>query len=683
MSDEFNNIQDKIRLNGVKNISTENLIFYLYYATKNPELKTIDKKKIEDYFYKINYSFFFENIFTNTGNYSQLSIIIVGLLIPFYLNYPRMYNLGFFGFLIGISSFVSLYQLVHSLYGSFFPSASRLFITLNIIFYFVFFVLFNKLNHISLFFISSIVSFCIINYLYRLILTTPSKSNNYNKLNVTFENKKDFMEYDYILADVCNEIIKRFGLKLPSGKMLYSYLTVFKIGDNKHKVSDFLVNLFSPFLTIGYNYFLGSFLNSLVNNEYNGTDLNVIPIIGISPFSSKYLTCQANYVLPIEFNFNSFLHEFYQEKELDDEQYRIFVKAIKRINFELLDKYQPKFEKIESLSKEELKKHLKKGSKDRNHILIQLEEFFKDKEIIGKNDNLSNHFDNNDYIVKLKDYIKDSNIKEKDKYDAIQLYHKINQTLEIKTNFSKSENNMKKNTLTNDYTENIDLAIQVLLDDENIKNESKVLLKELCQNYVDYFRKNIKEEKLYGYNYNLLTYSLFNRDFRLGSNSIFIFLMRLISTYVLFSRPITSPWLLSIFALIPVIGFDKYFKYFTEDNFIMKYLSMGMDDEYFKEEFKNEINNNTILKKAEKFIYKFLLYIFIALPFLQFYNNVFYGLTFSPNYVNIIYQIIFIINLIGTMNADSLGLEPLTFNIVFWILVLIISTIIYFIFKNK
>ena len=685
MTTKFNSIQVKIRNNGAKDISSEDLLFYLGHATKNNNLKTINKQRIENYFYDINRSYFFENIFTNKGNYSQLALYFIGLLIPLYMNYPKMYNLGFIGFFIGILSFISLYQFVNTLYGNFFPSASRLFIFLSIAFYIVFFLFFNKLNHISLFFISCIVSFCIINYIYRLILTVPTKSNIYNKLNVTFEDKKDYMDYDYILEDVCKEVINRFGMKLPSGKMLYSYLTVFKIGENKNKVSDFLVNLFSPFITLIYNYYLGSFLDSIMNKDYNGKELKVIPIIGLNHESKTYLTCQANYVLPIEFNFNSFIHEFYQERELDDDQYRIFLKCIKRINYELLDKYKPKFVKLEDLQPEELAEHLKNNVKDKNHILVQLENFFKDKDIELK-------FDNKDYLRSLKDFIKNADIKDVDRDAAIQLFHKINQTLEIKTNHNRSNMNKEKNTMKknektkgypDDFGENIDLAIQVLLDNEDIKKESKVLLKKLSQNYVDYFRKNIRENRLYGYNYNLWTYPYFDREYREGSNTIFLMLIRLISTFVLFARPITSGWLLSIFALIPVIEYKNYFKYFNEDSWIMKYLGMGIDDEYFIDNYNDDINNNNITNKGFKILYKFLLFIFIALPFLQFYNNTFYGLTFSPNYMNIFYQFIFILNLIGNIYADSLGLERMSFNIIFWVIFFIILLILYFVFKNK
>ena len=681
MSTEFNSIQDDLKKKDIKNISSRKLISYLYFASKNPQIKEFDEKKIENFFYDINYSFYFENIFVNKGNYSQLSIYFIGLLIPFYLYYPRFYNLGAFGFFVGIVSFLLLYQFINTLYGNFFPSAGRIFLAINIIFYCLFFLLFNKLNHISLFFISSIVSFCIINYIYRLILTIPTKSNKYNKFRATFKDNKNYIEYDYNLELVCNEVVRRFGLKLPSGRMLYSYLTVFKINKNENKISDFLTNLFSPFITLIYNYYLGVFLGSLTNPEYDDKDRYVIPIIGGSTESKKYIACQANYVLPIEFNFNSFIHEFYQERELNDEQYRIFIKAIKRINHELLSKYQPKFIKLENLDKEELKKHLKNTntngkSIDKNHILVQLENFFKDK-------NIQLEFDENNYLESLSNFIKNADIKESDRKNALELFHKIDQTLEIKTNFNKNEDNKKKNTLTNNFTENATLAIEVLLDNENVNNESKELLQKLCRKYVDYFRQNIREDKLHGYNYNLWTFKYFDREFRESSNKMFYLLIRLISVYILFARPLSSPWFLSILVLMPRITFVKYFLYYiNDDSGIMKYLSMGVDSEYFKEIYKNNINNNTFVVKGIKMIFKFLFYIIIALPFLQFFNNTMYGLTFTPNYLNVLYQMVFVVNLIGNI-YPPFGFDEMSFNIVYWILFFIISLVLYFVLKKK
>ena len=679
MASTLSLIEENIRKKDIKDISNKDLIYYLYYITNNSELKVYDQKKIEDYLYKINYSYFYENIFSNKGNYSTISLFIIGLMIPFYMNYPKFYNLGGLGFIIGISSFLLLYQQVNTLFGMFFPSAARLFIVFSVIFYLVFFILYNKLNHITLFFISSIVSFCIINYFYKILLTLPTKGNIYNKLKAKYEEKKNVYEYDINSEKVCNEVIKRFGLKLPSGNMLYSYLTVFKIGDNNQKLYDFLTCIFSPLITLIYNFYLGNFLESITNTDYNNQEMNVIPLIGGTAESKNYLGCKANYVLPIEFNFNSFLHEYYDEDKLDDDTYRIFIKGIKRINYELLEKYQPKFVKLEDVEPAELMKQLKKNAKDKNHILVQLEDFFKSKGIPfeldqtnldskGNKNNQGNTL--NDYIKKLKDFIDNSEIQEKDKINALELYHKILQTLDVSVNTSWEKDN--------EFIDDAKLAIEVLLENENIDKNNKKLLKNLCENYVSYFQKYTKEKKFYGYNYNLWTFKYFNQEIRLGANKWFYSLVRIISVYILFARPITSPWFLSILVLLPYIRFEQYVKYFDKSN-IMKYLSMGVDTEYFIQAFENNVNNNNIIKKSKNTILKVILYLLILTPFLQFFNNVFYGQTFSPLYMNIFWQAVFIINLIGNYMIDSKN--TMVWNIIYWFIVFIISIIIYFVKK--
>ena len=204
-------------------------------------------------------------------------------------------------------------------------------------------------------------------------------------------------------------------------------------------------------------------------------------------------------------------------------------------------------------------------------------------------------------------------------------------------------------------------------------------MKNLCVNYVETFRKYSQEGILYGYNYNLYTFKYFNRNIRLASNKVFNFIVRLISVYILFARPITSPWLLATFLLIPSIQFDNYFKYFSENNIFMKYLGLGMDSEYFvSNDFDNNKNNPSF---DWNLIYKIIIYIPLTL-FLQYYNNVFYGLTFTPNYLNIISQGIFIFNLFLLMNNFT-GFDDITLNIIYWMTILLILIIIYFVKIKK
>ena len=674
MSSEYNKLEDELRTTDIKKISTKKLIRFLYLNTKNDEIKEYNEKKIEDYFLKINYSFFYENIFTNTQNYSTVSMYIIALLIPFYINYPRFYNLGGFGFFIGLSGFLGLYYFINTTFGVFFPSASRLFLILSILFYGIFFLLMNKLNHVSLFFISCIVSFVVINYIYRIVLTSPSKKNTFNNFYIEYNNdqtNKKYIEFNYIIKNVCNEIIERFKLKLPSGRMLYSYLTVFKITSNKNKWSGFLSNLFSPLLSIFYLSYLGNYLTTIKNNSYKNIDLNVLPIIGVTDKSKSYVDCQANYVLPIEFNFNLFLNQYYTEKKLDDNTYQHFVKALKRISSDLLNIYQPKFSKV-PFNSQNISDHIsynKEIKTNNNHILNQIKKLLHSYNIDFNNNNTSN----GDYIDKLLNIINNPEIPYKSQKEALNLMMKINQTLRVQT---KDEPNNKGK-----ITEDVRLAIEVLLEDTQINAEYKPLLKDLCEKYASHMKKNLQNEKLYGFNYNLWTYPIFNNEVVQKSNDWFYWLLKLLSCYVLFGRPITSPWLMTTLLVLTSSNFSFYVKDMASNSSWMKYLGMGLDNQYFEESFDGLEKNNTTVNKSIRTLTKIILYLFIALPFLQFYNNVFYGMTFNPLYYNIIYQFIFIVHILFCFIKEPFGLHIMIFNILYFIVALIILSLTYYFIK--
>ena len=157
-------IENNLR-NNASAISTNDLIYYLQYNTNNSQLNPNNLTETQNYLSKIVNSFCYENIFINTSNYSSITTSIIGLLIPFYFLYPRFYKLGFITLLIGVISFINLYVKLNTLYSHFFSKAGILFFMFTFLIYVIFFVLFNKLNHITLFFISAIISFLAINYI--------------------------------------------------------------------------------------------------------------------------------------------------------------------------------------------------------------------------------------------------------------------------------------------------------------------------------------------------------------------------------------------------------------------------------------------------------------------------------------------------------------------------------------
>ena len=665
-NNRINNIDYQIK-NNIKNISNEDLFYYLYYHTQNNNIKTYNEKKIKIYLEKINYSFFYENIFINKSNYTKIVTNIIGLLFPFYYYYPRFYKLGTLGFIIGISSFISTFMFLKKSYSTFFPNVTKHFLLLNVVLYLVFFVLLNKLNHISLFFICTVISFLIINYIYRIKLLLPTKNNKFNKYNAKLNGNKNFTEYNLTSEKVCLEIISRFNLKLPAGHMLYSYLAEFEIGDTPKKeiITDFATNVSSPFVIIIYLTLLGIFLNKIDStDQIKGQIIKLFPLIGLNENSLKYFTCQANYVLPIQFNYNLFLHEFYQEKELDDNVYGELVKAMKRINNEFVKKYNPCFTKLEDLNKEEIYANLKN-----NHVLNQVKIFL-------KNNNIDFHPDT--YITQIYDLVFNKNISFDKKEEAYRLLENINNTLKI------------DNDKDEKYENDVELARNELLYNKNIDDKYKPLLKKLIDNYINYFDANLKENKLYGFDYNIITSTIFTRKVRLFSNKIFKQILKYISLWFVFGKPITSGWLLSNYLFLSKIGIAKFVKYFSSDNVIWKFATMGYDYKYMKDEYNkmDKVANNSMLTQGFKIIFKILLYLFVAFPFLNWYNNSFFGLTLSPSYYNLISQAIFLLNIIGNIyiwkkytgiNKEN-SIHPLGFNIMYFLIIGIII-ILYYIIK--
>jgi hypothetical protein len=728
-------------------ISTNDLIYYLKCNSNNSILDPNNLDSTKEYLNKINISFAYENVFTNTSNYSSIVTSIIGLLIPFYYFFPRFYKIGFIGTIIGIMSFFNLYSKTNNLYSTFFNNIGLVFLSLTILIYIIFFILLNKLNHYSLFFISAIVSFLIINYIVRFILTIPTKVNKWNKYNASMNsnNSSNYTEYNILLETACFQVMNRFNMKLPSGNMLYSYLTVFEIGENpnKTKIADFLTNMFAPFISIFLLWFFGYFLSQLKDETIKGVEeeINLFPLIGIHDDSKKYYTCQANYILPKELNIGLLIHDHIDKYNFDDTLYNKVEKALTRISKELLQKYNPKFFKLEPINdnqnlknnkifKEEIYDNLKDNKifkeiinlLKRNNLNL-LQEISKPKNDKEFNEVQSGGGDNEEKSIKTSNNQKDgisSNTKENiltsnNQQQSISnnksntrenistlnnqqqsiLNNKSNTKENISTLNNQSQSISKINNLNDDYisrikeiineqiipykrkSEMLDLVDHItntlkiinqinegykndsllardeLLYDKEIKEEQKPKLKEILNDYIDKFKNNleIKDKTLFGYHYNIVGYKLFGDKVRVKSNTIFSFILRLLSAWLLFAKPIGSPWVITKYIMSSSEGFKKLLKNLSGTSLLWKYFSMGLDRSYFEEIYKN-VKNNTensifknpllLLSKGWNLLLTILIFILLVMIF-YFYNSTNFGLTSSPSWYNMIYQIIFII----------------------------------------
>lgn len=346
----INNIELNIKNNNIYAISNDDLLYYLYYSSNNPKINPDNgNTETNDYLTLINNSFLFENIFVDKSNYTTIAYAIIGLLIPFYYYFPKMYNLGVIPAIIGILSFFGLGSTTSSLYSGFYSNISYLYYGLTVFIYIIFFILLNQLNHISLFFISAVLSFIIINYIGRLILLLPTESNKYNKYDAIYKDNNNYTQYNSNIEAICNEVNKRYKLNLPSGTMLYSYLTVFDIQDTKNnEIFNFITSIIGPIISVFILYILGNLLKEFKDENIKNSskeNISLFPIIGINELSKKYLTCQANYILPEELNTDFLIDEFLTDykNQYDSATMDKITKTLRRISNELLERYKPIF----------------------------------------------------------------------------------------------------------------------------------------------------------------------------------------------------------------------------------------------------------------------------------------------------------------------------------------------------
>ena len=713
----INNIENNLK-NSPESISNTDLFYYLKYTTKNDKISVTNINDTKNYLKKIEMIYRYENIFSNPTNYGSLVPIIIGLLIPFYYTYPRFYKLGLLGLFIGFSSFISLYQKVNGLFGFFFDKIGTWFLITTFVFYIVFFIFLNKLNHISLFFISAIISFVFINYICRLILTAPISHNSspysqFNHFRSKANDRENYSDYNLLIETMCSQIISRYNMPIAKPVILYSYLTEFDIKDNDSIVSDFYINLFGPVISVSFllllGYFLALFKDNTIQNVKNNP-IELFPIIGINNYSDQYFTCQANYILPKEINCNLLIRDFLEKYEFDDNVYNKLQKSLLRISNGLLTKYNPKFTRFKetNIVFDNLKQY-------KNKILTEIEK------VLRKTNSSLNDIKDKDGIYnidKIYDIIyKEELIPYKTKEDIYDLLYHINDTLKIYYDYNTT------------YENDLFLAKEVLLADKDIDKDYKIILDKIVHKYIKIFRLNlgylekneidkkygindinnmhlpIPKEKIYyvnkkldenilfGYHYNILGYPIFgtfnntvrkiSNTIQVVSNLIFKNILRILSTWLLLAKPIGSAWLISKYMLIHSYGFKKLLRNMSNKYILWKYFSMGLDTSYFEDTYKIVKNNNenSILSKGLNLLYTILL-TFVMMPLLSMYNTVNFGYTLNPYWYNLLFQFIIYINIIGNIITFFNKKSFLKYNLIFIgtliLIIIIISLIIYF-----
>jgi hypothetical protein len=282
------------------------------------------------------------------------------------------------------------------------------------------------------------------------------------------------------------------------------------------------------------------------------------------------------------------------------------------------------------------------------------------------------------YFDEIKDIIEREDIPYHVKKEMLELLNNIDNTLFI------------YNQINEDYENDSILAKDELLYDKSIEDEYKPTLKYIVEDYIKNFYKNltINTKTFYGYDYNIITYSLFGQNVRKFFNKIFYKILGLLSVWLLFTKPIFSPVLIAKYILLDNEHFKHLLVELSGKTTLWKYATMGLDNSYFEHKIKQMNNNigNSIFKKKINILY-FILLLIILLPLFYFYNTTTFGLTITPSWYNGLYQVIFILNIIGNIYCyfykKSIALYNIIFLIVFIVIFLIVYLIIYLISKNK
>ncbi len=554
-------------------IKNEDLIYYLRCKLNNSNLDDTNKTKTDTYLKNISNNFKFENIFVNQTNYSSLVFAGVCLLLPFYFNYPRVYEMGFYGIFIGLIGMSSLTQNVQK-YAAFqnvnfsnkslFKNLHLKLLFFSLLFYLVFFVYICKLNHISLFFISYFVIYLCMSYVLKLVLNSPSDDNIFTKFKASFQKNNDASKLYSNIDTACKELNTRYQLEFPNTQMLYNYLSFVDLQKNKDKnIMEFISYLFQPIVTFGVLYLTGNFLNSYVNKEF---DIQTVPVIGLNNDTLAFLQCQANYVLPDFLNYNKKIIEILEKFCFDKDLERRMVKFLGKVGEAYINRYRPSF--YYECSKDELN--------------VQM--------------NLNPNFE--DYREEIED---------------------------------------KKNYL--------------LKENDEIIQQNKPLINQIfttfCQEYEDSLKR--AQNCIVSYNNNVIFNE--NQDETASlSTKVLQILIGLLSTWLIVAKFLGSGWFLSKYIMSYFGSFANVLETYKRNWIPWKLSTLGIDTLVFDNYLKNsEIDLTNNGNSVMQWVGQFLLWIFVAIPFLTTLTQAIFGYSFSPKYINIIWGLLVIVNMFGNI----------------------------------
>ncbi len=399
-----NSIEDSIKLD-VKKVETVDLIYYLKAKTQNKELSDTDYKKTSEYLNSIKGSYAVDNVTNNNMIYSNFALGGVLMLLPYYYNFPRFYQTGFWEILFGMFGVITIISCIENysklsdinfLRNGLFKKLGLKWFVFSVLFYAIFFVYICRLNHITLFFVSMVIVYLMMSYVLRLVVLDPSSSNKLINYRGRYVSNVNVTPYNDNIEKACNEINIRYNMGMPNGRVVYDYLSFIKIGKSEKsgQIWDFATYFVQPFMIIGLLYVMGTFFNNYetkIDVEGVIKSIRTIPIVGLNDNSLKYVECQANYVLPDEINYERKIGEILTERCYDQKLQSKLKGVLEKIGIIYLERYQPLFSYVEddktkvtmTVSINEAKKDYEEDIWDKKNYLLN-----EDEDIIHQNKEL-------------------------------------------------------------------------------------------------------------------------------------------------------------------------------------------------------------------------------------------------------------------------------------------------------
>ncbi len=218
----------------------------------------------------------------------------------------------------------------------------------------------------------------------------------------------------------------------------------------------------------------------------------------------------------------------------------------------------------------------------------------------------------------------------------------------------KDQLNVQMNLNPNfeDYREEIeDKRNYLLKENDEIIQQNKPLINEIFTKFCQEYENNLKNANdcIVSYNNNVIFHETQDQTANLSSKVLQI-IIGLLSTWLIIAKFLGSGWFLSKYILSYFGSFANVLETYKRNWLPWKFSTLGIDTLVFDNYLKNpEIDLTNCGNSILQWVSQFLLWIFVAIPFLTTLTQAVFGFSFSPKYINIIWGLLIIINMFGNI----------------------------------